>query len=84
MYVLGKEGEQQEFNVTGPLCTPTDLLGQKVKLPKSTKEGDIIVIEKSGAYGLSYSPYGFLNHTLPTEVGYEEGDGFQIMFAERR
>ncbi len=79
MYVLGKSGEEQEFYVTGPSCTPTDLIGQKVRLPKNTKEGDIIVIEKSGAYGLTYSPYGFLSHSLPMEIGYRGEEGFEIL-----
>lgn len=79
MHVLGKRGEEQEFYVTGPSCTPTDLVGQKVKLPQDTREGDVIVIEKSGAYGLTYSPYGFLSHTLPMEVGYDEETGFRLI-----
>lgn len=79
MYVLGKSGGEQEFYVTGPSCTPTDLVGQRVRLPQNTKEGDIIVIEKSGAYGLTYSPYGFLSHSLPMEVGYWAKGGFEIL-----
>ncbi len=79
MYVLGKKGAEKEFYVTGPSCTPTDLLGQKVMLPSDADEGDIIVIEKSGAYGLTYSPYGFLSHKLPLEIGYEEKSGFRIL-----
>lgn len=79
MYVLGKEGAEKEFYVTGPSCTPTDLLGQKVMLPSDADAGDIIVIEKSGAYGLTYSPYGFLSHKLPLEIGYEKESGFQIL-----
>ncbi len=79
MYVLGKKGTEKEFYVTGPSCTLADLLGQKVMLPSDTDEGDIIVIEKSGAYGLTYSPYGFLSHRLPLEIGYEKESGFQIL-----
>ena len=79
MYVLGKKGAEKEFYVTGPSCTPADLLGQKVMLSSDTDEGDIIVIEKSGAYGLTYSPYGFLSHRLPSEIGYEKESGFQIL-----
>ena len=83
MYVLGKSGDEKEFYVTGPSCTPTDLLGQKVKLPEDTAEGDIIVIEKSGAYGLTYSPYGFLSHALPAEVGYRAEGGFHVLISGR-
>lgn len=79
MYVLGKEGQEKVFYVTGPSCTPTDLLGQRVLLPEDTKEGDILVIEKSGAYGLTYSPYGFLSHKLPLEVGYMEEGGYSVL-----
>ena len=83
MYVLERGGEKSEFYVTGPLCTPVDLLGQKVSLPKDTKEGDVIVIIKSGAYGLTYSPYGFLSHKLPLEVGYTQDRGVQLLSRER-
>lgn len=83
MYVLGKSGNEREFYVTGPSCTPTDLVGQKVKLPQDTAEGDIIVIEKSGAYGLTYSPYGFLSHALPAEVGYRAEGGFHALISGR-
>lgn len=79
MYVLGKEGKEAEFYVTGPSCTPTDLVGQKVLLPEHTDVGDVIVVEKSGAYGLTYSPYGFLNHRLPAEAGYERENGFCLL-----
>lgn len=82
MHVLGKEGKETEFYVTGPSCTPTDLIGQKVMLPEHTDVGDIIVVEKSGAYGLTYSPYGFLHHRLPVEVGYEKEKGFRILTNE--
>lgn len=78
MYVLEKTGEEKEFFVTGPCCTPTDLLGQRVKLPSNTQEGDVIVIEKSGAYGLTFSPYGFLSHKLPKEVGYGGERGYEL------
>lgn len=55
-------------NVVGPLCTPLDLLGNKVSLPTATGPGDLIVIFQSGAYGLSASPVNFLSHPYPGEV----------------
>jgi diaminopimelate decarboxylase len=68
MYLLGKEdGELEEVTVVGSLCTPTDVLGQKVMLPK-VEQGDVLVINKSGAYGLTHSPVLFLSHLLPAEV----------------
>lgn len=37
--------------VVGPICETGDILGKHIILPKSTKIGDIIVIENAGAYG---------------------------------
>jgi len=53
--------------VVGPLCTPLDLLGNKVRLPAAAP-GDLIVIFQSGAYGLTASPLNFLSHPYPGEV----------------
>ncbi len=63
--VLGQERET--ISVVGPLCTPLDILGDKVELAKA-EIGDLIVVLQSGAYGLSASPHGFLSHPLPLEV----------------
>ena len=54
-------------NVVGCLCTPLDLLGDKVQLPRG-EVGDLIVVFQSGAYGLTASPTAFLSHPLPLEV----------------
>jgi diaminopimelate decarboxylase len=68
MSILGKENEPLfEATVVGPLCTPTDVIGQRVMLPKA-EPGDYLVVEKSGAYGLTNSPVMFLSHPQPAEV----------------
>jgi diaminopimelate decarboxylase len=54
-------------SVVGPLCTPLDLLGDRVTLP-SAVPGDLIVIFQSGAYGYTASPLGFLSHPAPAEI----------------
>ncbi|UUZ96884.1 type III PLP-dependent enzyme [Paenibacillus sp. P25] len=72
MRVLAQTGEPEEVYVTGPLCTATDVLGQKVVLPRA-EAGDVIVIEKSGAYGLTHSPVLFLSHPPPAEVLVDQG-----------
>ncbi len=73
MRIAGKSSlPTEEVSVAGPLCTPTDMLGQRVQLP-AAEEGDLLVIEKSGAYGLSHSPVLFLSHTLPAEVMVYQG-----------
>ncbi len=73
MYVLGKTDDLEETNIAGPLCTPTDILSQKVLLPKA-EPGDVIVIEKSGSYGLTNSPSLFLSHFMPAELFYYQGE----------
>lgn len=60
--------EKKLVNVVGPLCTPADLIGQKIELSGELNPGDLIVVDKSGAYGLSFSPYAFLSHESPIEV----------------
>lgn len=67
MHVLNKTEGAEEVIVAGPLCTPTDIIGQRVTLP-IIETGDIIAIEKSGAYGLTQSPLAFLSHPSPAEV----------------
>ena len=49
---------QEEVSVTGCLCTPFDVLGDEVALPRA-EEGDLIAIFCAGAYGLSASPQGW-------------------------
>jgi diaminopimelate decarboxylase len=63
--VRGKEREIA--SVVGPLCTPLDLLADKMELSKA-EPGDLIVVFQSGAYGLSASPTAFLSHPPPAEV----------------
>lgn len=60
-------GPRETASVVGPLCTPLDLLGERVELGRAI-EGDLIVILQSGAYGYSASPHGFLSHPPPLEV----------------
>ncbi len=57
----------EQYTITGPLCTPDDVLGRRVALPE-LRPGDLIGIERSGAYGPSASPVLFLSHGHPAEV----------------
>jgi diaminopimelate decarboxylase len=54
-------------SVVGPLCTPLDLLGERMSLAQA-QPGDWVVVYQSGAYGLSASPQGFLSHPAAAEV----------------
>ena len=54
-------------SVVGPLCTPLDLLADGVEVGQA-REGDLIVVFQSGAYGFTASPTAFLSHPAPVEV----------------
>ena len=60
-------GEPSSASAVGPLCTPLDVLGDKMELGHA-KIGDLIVVLQSGAYGLTASPTAFLGHPAPVEV----------------
>ncbi|KFI22362.1 pyridoxal-dependent decarboxylase, exosortase A system-associated [Nitrosococcus oceani] len=62
------QGSTREIaSVVGPLCTPLDLLADRMELAQA-EVGDLIVVFQSGAYGRSASPLGFLSHPAPAEV----------------
>jgi diaminopimelate decarboxylase len=54
-------------SVVGPLCTPLDLLADRMDLPVA-QVGDLVVVFQSGAYGASASPQAFLGHPVCVEV----------------
>jgi diaminopimelate decarboxylase len=54
-------------SVVGPLCTPLDILADRMTLPVAG-EGDLVAVYQSGAYGFSASPLRFLGHPEPVEV----------------
>ncbi|MEO6626073.1 MAG: pyridoxal-dependent decarboxylase, exosortase A system-associated [Burkholderiaceae bacterium] len=54
-------------SVVGPLCTPLDLLADRMQLPVAGV-GDLAVVFQSGAYGASASPQAFLGHPPCAEV----------------
>ncbi len=61
------DGEVLSASAVGPLCTPLDLLGDRMNLGHA-QVGDLIVVFQSGAYGLTASPTAFLGHPMPVEV----------------
>ena len=65
------------YNITGPLCTPGDLIGRDVMFPKM-KVGDYVAILVAGAYGPSASPVLFLSHGHPAEVLIYKGEACLI------
>ena len=60
--------EQEEMvNIVGSLCTPLDVIADKVSLPIA-EVGDLVVVYQSGAYGLTASPRDFLSQPNAEEV----------------
>lgn len=59
--------EREPVSVVGPLCTPLDLLGDRVTLSR-LDPGSLVAVLQSGAYGKSASPEGFLSHPACREV----------------
>lgn len=64
---MAADGPREIASVVGPLCTPLDLLADRMELPVA-QPGDLVVVFQSGAYGLTASPHGFLSHPAPLEV----------------
>lgn len=60
-------GPTETASVVGPLCTPLDLLADRMPLPVAGP-GDLVVVFQSGAYGATASPQQFLGHPPPLEV----------------
>lgn len=58
---------REQASIVGPLCTPLDLLADRMNLPVAGP-GDLAVVFQSGAYGLTASPARFLSHPAAAEV----------------
>ncbi len=63
----GPDREREVSSVVGPLCTPLDLLADRMDLARADI-GDLVVVFQSGAYGLTASPEHFLSHPAAVEV----------------
>ncbi len=60
-------GERENASVVGPLCTPLDLLGDRMELARASV-GDLVAVFQSGAYGATASPQNFLSHAPAREI----------------
>lgn len=60
-------GPTETGTLVGPLCTPADVLGRGVEIPRLTP-GDHVIFPNVGAYGLTASLVAFLGRAAPTEV----------------
>ncbi|MBS0346447.1 MAG: pyridoxal-dependent decarboxylase, exosortase A system-associated [Proteobacteria bacterium] len=61
------ESASENVSVVGPLCTPLDILADRMQLP-AAQPGDLVVVFQSGAYGASASPQTFLDHPRVVEI----------------
>lgn len=59
--------EREVVSVVGPLCTPLDLLADRLEMARADV-GDLVVVFQSGAYGATASPTAFLGHPPPLEL----------------
>ncbi|HTI26688.1 MAG TPA: type III PLP-dependent enzyme [Kutzneria sp.] len=76
--LLSRTAEPTEnWNVTGPLCTPNDTVAKGARLP-SLQPGDLLGVRRSGAYGPSASPVYFLSHGYPAEVVVRRGRTYLV------
>jgi diaminopimelate decarboxylase len=64
---MSASATRETVSVVGPLCTPLDLLAERMDLA-AAEVGDLVVVFQSGAYGRSASPHGFLSHPEVPEV----------------
>ncbi|MGV3624180.1 MAG: hypothetical protein ACO1OB_25405 [Archangium sp.] len=64
------DGPRVKRTLVGPLCTALDTFGE-VELVEPYV-GDLIGIQNSGAYGLTFSPTQFLGHGAPAEYVRDE------------
>ena len=62
-----RAADREVASVVGPLCTPLDLLADRMELPVA-QPGDLVVVFQSGAYGASASPQAFLGHPPCIEI----------------
>ena len=58
---------RETASVVGPVCTPLDLLADRMELAEA-HPGDLVVVFQSGAYGATASPQGFLSHPTALEI----------------
>jgi diaminopimelate decarboxylase len=58
---------REVVSIVGPLCTPLDVIADKMEVAKADL-GDYIAVLQSGAYGRTASPIEFLSHPPPEEI----------------
>ncbi len=69
--VVGKEGEESEADLVGPVCESGDFFAKNRPLPP-TEPGDLVVVHSAGAYGFVMAS-NYNTRPRPAEVAIIEG-----------
>ena len=69
--VTKSAGPDVEYDVVGPICESSDVLGRARVMPK-LQEGDWLAIGEAGAYGMSMAS-GYNAHAMPRELVFFNG-----------
>jgi len=64
--IAQRVGESQLFDIVGPICESSDVLGHDRLLPKM-KEGEWLALSDTGAYGMVMANY-YNRHDFPAEI----------------
>ncbi len=70
----------REFDLFGPLCMQSDVLGVGVRLPQDVREGDLLAMGPAGGYDLSFS-FPFIVGRCPVLL---RSAGGELRLARRR
>jgi len=70
IFNLSRDGETAVFDVVGPICESSDVIGRGRTLPAVTAEGDVLLVADAGAYGMAMANTYNLR-ALPAEEAIE-------------
>lgn len=59
--------EQECVDLVGNLCTATDVIAEKITLPR-LEPGDVVVVNNAGSYAATLSPFAFASLGRPAEI----------------
>ncbi|MBW3550957.1 MAG: hypothetical protein KY442_09115 [Proteobacteria bacterium] len=63
---LGDDEAMARFDIVGPICESSDVLGRGRSLPAATGEGDVLLVADAGAYGMVMA-HTYNQRALPAE-----------------
>jgi diaminopimelate decarboxylase len=76
------EKDSLSYEIVGPVCESSDVLGHNVSLPDDLRAGDVLAILTAGAYGMAMAS-NYNQRVRPPEVVVSE-DGKSWFIARRR